>query len=45
MPAKPGAQERITDGAMSADGEWVVLRTEHSLTFHRTAELDRGQLA
>jgi hypothetical protein len=39
---KPGEAERITDGSVSADGEWVVLRTNHQLTFHRTAELTKG---
>jgi hypothetical protein len=39
---KPGGGERITDGAVSADGQWVVLRTGQSLTFHRTAELMAG---
>jgi hypothetical protein len=41
-PGKPGDAERITDGAVSADGQWVVLRTGQSLTFHRTAELMAG---
>jgi hypothetical protein len=41
-PGKPGNSERITDGAVSADGQWVVLRTGQSLTFHRTSELIAG---
>lgn len=41
-PGKPVASERITDGAVSADGRWVVLRTTHRLTFHQTAELIDG---
>jgi hypothetical protein len=40
--AKPGVKERITDGAVSANGESVVLRTGEKLTFHRTAELLAG---
>jgi hypothetical protein len=39
---KTAASERITDGAISADGQWAVLRTNQSLTFHRTAELTAG---
>jgi hypothetical protein len=34
--------DRITDGAMSADGEWVVLRTHRALLFYRTARLMAG---
>jgi hypothetical protein len=40
--AKPAANERITDGAVSADGQWVVLRTTQNLSFHRTSELTAG---
>jgi len=39
---KPGAKQRITDGSVSADGRWVVLRTGDQLTFHRAAELLAG---
>lgn len=39
---KPGENERITDGAVSANGEWVVLRTAQHLTFHRTTEFLTG---
>jgi hypothetical protein len=39
---QPADRERITDGSMSADGQWVVLRTTQSLTFHNTAELTAG---
>ena len=31
--------ELITDGAVSPDGAWVVLRTRQGLTFHRAADL------
>ena len=38
----PGKSERITDGAVSTNGEWIVLRTGQNLTFHRAAELLAG---
>ena len=38
----PAENERITDGAVSPDGEWVVLRTRHALTFYRAADLLAG---
>ena len=33
---------RITDGAVSPDGEWVVLRSNRAVTFYRAAELLAG---
>lgn len=36
------ATERITDGGVSADGQWVVLRGGQHLTFHRAADLMAG---
>ncbi len=39
---EPAADARITDGAMSSDGEWVVLRTRMALTFYRSAEFLKG---
>jgi hypothetical protein len=42
---KPSDSERITDGAVSADGTWVVLRTKESLTFHRAPEFFAGNWA
>jgi hypothetical protein len=39
---KPGANDRITDAAVSPDGEWVVLRSNRALMFHRAAELMAG---
>lgn len=39
---QPAADERITDGAFSADGHWVVLRTNTALTFYRAEEFVRG---
>ena len=35
-------EARITDGAISPDGEWAVLRTLTSLTFYRTADFFKG---
>lgn len=35
--------DRITDGAMSADGEWIALRTRTRLTLHRASELLAGK--
>jgi hypothetical protein len=34
--------ERITDGAVSTDGMWVVLRTRQTLAFHRAADFLAG---
>ena len=33
----------MTDGAVSSDGQWAVLRSAGSLTFYRTADLLSGQ--
>jgi hypothetical protein len=38
----PAGNDRITDGAVSPDGRWVVLRTEQQLMFYRTADLLSG---
>jgi hypothetical protein len=35
--------DRVTDGAFSPDGRWVVLRTRRALTFYRTDEFILGQ--
>lgn len=37
-----GAAQRVTDGSMSAGGEWVALRTATQLTLYRAAELLAG---
>jgi len=37
--------QRITDGAVSGDGAWVVLRTSRSLTFHRASDFFAGNWA
>jgi hypothetical protein len=39
---KAGPAERVTDGAVSADGRLVVLRTRNSLAFYRGPEFLRG---
>lgn len=39
---KPKADDRVTDGAFSADGRWVVLRTRNTLTFYRGGDFTRG---
>jgi hypothetical protein len=36
---KAEKESRITDGAVSPDGQWAVLRTKSALTFHRTSDL------
>jgi len=40
--SQPGENDRITDGAMSPDGQWVVLRTRNALMFYRAADLLAG---
>ena len=37
-----GARDRVTDGAVSPDGHWVVLRTRQALTFYTAADLFAG---
>ena len=39
----PAAEDRVTDGAVSPDGQWAVLRTSDALIFYRTADLLSGQ--
>jgi hypothetical protein len=34
---------RITDGALSPDGRWTVLRSQHSVRFFRTADFLQGR--
>ena len=40
--AKSPNSDRITDAAASSQGDWIVLRTNRALTFHRTKELMAG---
>ena len=42
VPA-PAVESRITDGDVSPDGQWVVLRSKSALTFYRAADLLSGQ--
>ena len=39
---KASETERITDGTVSPDGTWVVLRTKQGFAFHRAADLFAG---
>ena len=39
---KPDNTARVTDGAFSVDGRWVVLRTNRSLNFYRAEDFARG---
>ena len=40
---KADGKGRITDGAISPNGEWAVLRTNRDLIAYRTADLLAGQ--
>ena len=40
---QPAATARITDGAISPDGEWVVLRTRAALIFYRASQFLNGE--
>ena len=42
LSEKAGANARVTDGAISNDGRWVVLRTKTALTFYPGAGFLRG---
>lgn len=41
--ARAERASRVTDGTVSPDGQWVVLRTGSGLSFHRTSDLLLGQ--
>lgn len=43
LAEKPKGNARVTDGAFSADGRWVVLRTYDALTFYPGHEFMRGE--
>ena len=43
--AKTATTDRITDGTVSANGQWVALRTARRVTFHRAASLFAGDWA
>jgi glucose/arabinose dehydrogenase len=38
----PSENDRITDGAVSPDGQWIVLRTTRALAFYQAADLLAG---
>jgi hypothetical protein len=40
---KTDAAARITDGSVSPDGQWVVLRSKSALTFYRASDVLAGQ--
>lgn len=40
---RPGEEARITDGAISPDGAWAVLRTRSALIFYRAADFLKGE--
>ena len=40
---RPGKSSRVTDGAVSPDGQWTALRTGSTLVFYRTSELLAGR--
>ena len=42
IASKADAESRITDGSVSPDGQWVVLRSRSALRFYRAAELFAG---
>lgn len=39
---RPRNDQRVTDGAFSSDGKWVVLRTNTALTFYRGEDFIKG---
>ena len=41
-PRTPVERDRITDGAVSPDGQWIVLRSKQALMFYRAADLLAG---
>jgi hypothetical protein len=43
VASKPDARSRITDGSVSADGAWVVLRSRTALTLYRAPDVLAGR--
>ena len=39
---RPEKEDRITDAAIDPDGRWIVLRSTHTLMFHRASDLLQG---
>jgi hypothetical protein len=42
-PRHAAENNRVTDGAVSPDGEWIALRSTSTLTFYRAGELLAGK--
>ena len=42
LKSRASAEERVTDGAFSTDGRWVVLRTRRALSFYSADEFMLG---
>jgi hypothetical protein len=40
---RTASRDWVTDGTVSANGQWVALRTRHRVTFHRAARLLSGE--
>ena len=43
LSGKTDVDSRLTDGSVSPDGAWIVLRSRSALTFYRAADLLGGQ--
>lgn len=43
MGKAAGQEQRITDAAISPDGQWVALRSRSSIAFYRAADFIKGQ--
>ena len=43
MGKAAGQEQRITDAAISPDGQWVALRSRSSIAFYRAADFVKGQ--
>jgi len=43
IQGKAAQEQRITDGAVSPDGQWIALRSRGSLVFYRTSDFLKGQ--
>ena len=45
ISSQRSADSRITDGSVSPDGQWVVLRSRSALTFYRASDVLAGRSA
>jgi hypothetical protein len=43
IQGKATPEQRITDGTVSSDGQWIALRSLASLVFYRTADFVKGE--